>query len=153
MLEPRPYQYKTPSKRTRRTNVGRLKPKTTLIDAVPLTGFINGLIAKSEIEERYARGLRNAGRKFQYEWRIFTAFTLPNQSRQIDFLVDEGGIASPKEVYGPLHLLPQAKVEDERRVAELDAALRKIGIERPIEVIWFYELTSQDLANKRAING
>jgi hypothetical protein len=52
------FQYQIPSSRTVRFNLNRLDPPRVRTDPEPLTGWVNGLEA-SDIEERYARALRN----------------------------------------------------------------------------------------------
>lgn len=147
----KPYRRKLPSKRV--ADVRPIRSRVSaLSDDPPLTGWVHGLPA-SDLEERYARGLRNSGTDFSFQVEIETAFTLPGQEKTVDFMVSAGGgMLQPTDVYGPLHQWPQAQTKDAEREAELNEAFEQIPTLMPLKIVWFYDLQDQEQANQVARN-
>lgn len=145
----KPYTRKMPSNRA--SEIRPIKRTKDLQDDPPLTGWVNGLPA-SDLEERYARGLRRNNQDFSFQVEIATAFTLPRDKKTVDFLIDSGGFLQPTEIYGPLHQWPQAQLEDAEREAELNEVFEQIPEMLPLKIVWFYDLQNQETANKVARN-
>lgn len=136
--------------------MSRRRPETSplprvkyLKDDPPLTGWVHGLPA-SDLEERYARGLKNAGREFGYQINIKTAFSLPGKDKIVDFMVPTGGLVEPTDVFGALHQWPQAQLKDKEREDELNEVFEMMPDMLPLKIIWFWKLETQDFANSIA---
>ncbi len=88
----RPYKFKTSRK-------GRLDPDyvtPTAVAAKILTGYVRGQEA-SDLEERFAFALIQAGLDFVFQYEVHSAFALPGEEKTIDFIVYDGGTPYPVE--------------------------------------------------------
>jgi len=130
--------------------IDRTPIRTSVADLVPLTGFIQGLPAKSEAEERLARGFDRAGRDYIYEFEVWLPGDL--EPHHIDFLVDPLISPTPTEVKGGIgHDKPEDKMNDEIRETDLaDQIFRDYGITNEFVSIDADLLTNQDAADRIA---
>ena len=76
-----PYKWKTPSKRRPRFGVNRLQRP---VANEGLTGWVNGKEA-SDIEERFARALRNNNVDYSFRIDIPTAVSIPGEDKKSTF--------------------------------------------------------------------
>lgn len=88
----RPYKYKT--KVTARLDADFVTP--TAAAAEILTGFVRGKQA-SDLEERFAGALNDAGLSYVFQYRVDSALSLPGEGQVIDFIVYDGGTPYPVE--------------------------------------------------------
>ena len=110
-----------------------------------LTGYVHGLEA-SDLEERFARALDNAGLDYQFQVPIDTAHTLPGEEKVVDFIV-ETGMPHPVEVDGEYsHKTSEQHEKDRERDAQINGALRDRGYS-PVMRITYEELIDQDHAD------
>ena len=118
----KPFKYKTP--RIRQPKAGpRLE---TQKEDEGLTGLVNGEPA-SAIEERFARALWKRRLDFDFNWNVYTAFSLPNQKRRVDFVVHLPP-SFPIEIDGEIaHKGAEQKEEDRIRDATIDDTMMKRG--------------------------
>ena len=148
-----PYKYKKPSNRAPRFTLNRYKSFNSVTDREPLTGWVNGLEA-SDIEERFARGLRNLQREFQFqvEFNLSVNDTIgadPRDFKRVDFLVSNY-LEYPVEIYGEIgHDTAAEQGKDELREFALNDAFKGMGL-RPLQVVWWWELDTQDMADRKA---
>ena len=135
------YSFKKPSGRfVYRVEINR-PPRVSENDE-QLTGLIHGLEA-SDIEERFARGLRSNAHEFQYE----TPFPVPGAPdwKIVDFIVD---IFQPITVYGEIGHNSQAEQEDDLdRLNQLNETFASQGYNEML-VVWWPKLVNQDIANQ-----
>lgn len=89
----RPFKYKMAATPNIRLTWGRPAPALQEI----LTGFVHGEKA-SDLEERFARALDFFGLDYIFQYEVVTAYSLPDESRRIDFLVFDAGIGVPIEI-------------------------------------------------------
>jgi hypothetical protein len=88
-------------------------------------GIIQGKDA-TEPEMIWARELQRAGKDFIFQFEVPTAYTLPGQGKQIDFIVD-GQYAD--EIDGEIaHKTAGQKQEDFERDTQLEPMLRALGL-------------------------
>lgn len=140
------FRYKKRSNRTPTMNLDRLKPPLTGDDP-PLTGWVHGIDA-SDLEERFARGLDNAGIGYKFKTLIPTAFSLPRESKELDFLVPS--LIRPVEIDGEIgHKTSAQQAKDALRDAQLNPELRKMGYNDIKHILW-NELETQELADRVA---
>lgn len=121
-------------------------PKKDIGGGEILTGFINGRKA-SELEERFANSLRSVGLGFYFQWIMNTEYTLPDQAKNVDFIVYVGNRVYPVEIYGSyFHSSAGDRLHDANRERELNREFDKFGWER-LTIIWDYELFDQTQAD------
>jgi len=137
----RPYKYKLP--RPRRFEPPA-SPKPPGEDE-GLTGFVQGREA-SDLEERFARALNTYGLDYRFEALVDTAFTLPYQEKQVDFMVYTGQ-TQPWEVDGTFtHKSGEQKEYDRQRDAQIDEALKEQNA-APVRRVTEEYLGNQAMAN------
>ena len=125
-MKPKPYEvfhYKFP--RSLVVERARFVAPKTEADR-PLTGKI-GEEDASDLEERFGRALDAKGLKYEFKAYITSAYTLPSNPYQVDFIVDDG-LLHPTEVDGAFaHKTAEQKEQDARRDAELNDTLGRMG--------------------------
>lgn len=109
-----------------------------------LTGQVRGMHA-SDLEERFARALWKSKVPFVFQFPVRTVASLPNQERQVDFLVNGNQPVDVHGYIGHFHSLRQRSQDAFRKVL-LDEAFAKMGIKSLIEVP-YTKLGSQDAAD------
>lgn len=92
-----------------------------------LTGYVHGQPAGSQDEERFARSFDKLGISFAYQTYIPTDYSLPNNDKKVDFILE--GI-QPFEPYGGVHFLQPMAQEAHDRVRELqlNEVFRRAGL-------------------------
>jgi len=139
----KPYKYPTKSKRPERLNVNRLKQPPT--DDEQLTGWVNGVKA-SDLEERFARALRNAKLDFSFQVEFSTAVSLVGEEKQVDFVVSNG-LQFPVDINGSIgHTSSAQRAKDSVRETLLNEIFARRGMQ-PLQVVWWYDLEDQNEAN------
>lgn len=152
---PEVHRAKTPSSKplhlpTRRAKqelptIARPEKKSTK-PVETLSGFVQGKKA-SDLEERLANSLVGAGLKFRFQYLVDTAHTLPDQAKNVDFVVFNAGRVYPIEVYGSyFHSSAGDRLHDQVRERELDDKFEQFGWER-MRILWDYDLFDQEQAN------
>lgn len=126
----RPYRFKTSRK-------GRLDPDYVTPTAATdesLTGFVRGQKA-SDLEERLAFAINQAGLDFVFQYEVHSAFSLPGEEKTIDFIVYDGGTPFPVET-GSLfvHGHPSRIEADRTRDQILNEILRFRGFQEIIRL-------------------
>jgi hypothetical protein len=115
-------------------------------DEKPLTGFVSDIEA-SDIEERVARAARQAKKSFEFQVRVDVKTTLPNMKKEVDFVFGHR-LKQPVEVYGQIgHSTTSQRANDQVREGLLNETFRKTGW-LPLKVLWWWELSTQDMANR-----
>ena len=110
-----------------------------------LTGFVQDKEA-SDLEERFSRALYAYNIDFTFQVSVDTAYTLPHQEKQVDFMV-YAGQPQPWEVDGQwIHKSAEQKQYDRDRDAQIDEALRGQGY-LPVARVTEEYLGTQDGAN------
>lgn len=137
----RPYKYRKPRPMT-------LEPDTTPdapVEDEGLTGLVQGKDA-SDLEERMARALDKYGISYRYEYLVETAFTLPNELKQVDFMT-YAGQPMPVEVDGEwVHKSAEQREYDRERDAQINEALAPYGY-LPVLRVPGENLGTQDFAD------
>ena len=137
----RPYRYS----RRRPERIEPEAPPREPSDDEGLTGYVRGLEA-SDIEERFARALDAYEQDYIFQFEVTTAFTLPHQEKQVDFLVTTGQ-PRPVEIDGTwVHKSAEQREYDSVRDAQVNQVLRPRGY-LPVMRISGDELVSQEFAN------
>lgn len=137
----KPFQYKTP--KPRKTTRGRRVQREA--EDENLSGFVNGEPA-SEIEERFAIALRGRQLGFDFQYSVWTAYSLPTQDRVVDFVVYLPP-AQPVEVDGGIaHKTVADKEADRVRDGVIDDTMRTANWS-PIVRVSGDDLQTQDDAN------
>ena len=91
-----------------------------------LTGYVLGKEA-SDLEERFARALYNKGKDFDFQRDFMTAYSIPGQEKEVDFVVYNGQ-PQPIEIDGTYaHKSAEQKANDMTRDAILNEELSKHG--------------------------
>ena len=122
--ELRPFQFK--KLRTRRPDDPFVVPDNTAEEI--LTGYVHGKRA-SALEERFAKALDFFGIEYIFQFEVDTAYTLPNEAKQIDFIVFDGGLGIPIEIGSAfVHDSASKKEEDKARQDEINPILLLQGI-------------------------
>ena len=122
--EVRPYKYKT--RRTKRIEATFDRPYGAPEEI--LTGYVHGERA-SVLEERFAIALDFYGLTYRFQYEVPSIYSLPNEGKQLDFLVYDGGIAWPVEIGSKfVHDSPSKKEEEMVRVALINDVLPMLGI-------------------------
>jgi len=146
MSKRKPFQYKTPSKRTPRVDVNRLEPPTTETDDPrPLTGYVNGVKA-TDIEERFARALRKHGLRYRFQVRFETVQSLPGRARVVDFVVYHG-LRYPVEVDGEIAHSTGAQEAADRLREELLNEVFRWRCMPPLQRVKWWQLETQGQAD------
>jgi hypothetical protein len=140
------YEYLIPDRPQPPTTLNRLEQTGIIKDPVPLTGCVQGKKA-SDIEERFARGLKRCGLQFVFQARVNMAGNIPGQEKLVDFIVEEG-IRYPIEIDGPIaHRTAGQKGKDLIREILLNHTFLRRGI-MPIRRVKWWQLETQTLANR-----
>ncbi len=126
----------------------KLEPDRTPIESdedEALTGYVQGLEA-SDLEERFARALDKFGIGYDFEFLVETAFTLPHELKQVDFMT-YAGQPRPVEVDGEwVHKSAEQREYDRERDAQIFQALSPRGY-LPVLRIPGENLLTQDFAD------
>ena len=110
-----------------------------------LTGVVNQKRA-SDLEEYFALALRQLGIGFYFQYIIDTPYTIPGQSKNVDFLVYYGKRAYPIEIYGAyFHTSAGDLLKDQDRERILNDEFRKRGFE-DLTVVWEWEVFDLETA-------
>lgn len=145
---PKPYRYKKKSRRTGQGahfDLDRLERLSVKADEIPLTGFVNGLKA-SDLEERVARALRMLNVEFGFQVPFETSGSLPGQEKNVDFVVQAGGMFIPIAVDGKIgHNTSAQKGKDSVRETLLNEVFKRYGL-RPLVRIKWDQVDTQALA-------
>jgi hypothetical protein len=138
-----PYYYKKAAKEGPVRRLNRIPQRK---EDEGLTGFVHGLEA-SDLEERYARGLDQYGKEFEFQYEVYTAYTLPGEQKKVDFLVNDGEIYFPEEVDAAFtHKTAEQKSYDRIRDEMIDEHLKTYGFQ-PVKRIDGDRLQTQGAAN------
>ena len=135
-----PYLYKNAAKDWLPKRLNRIPQRK---EDEGLTGWVNGVEA-SDLEERYARALAENGKDFQFQYEVYTAYTLPGEQKKVDFLVED---QFPEEVDAAFtHKTAEQKSYDRIRDAMIDEHLSKYGM-MPVRRIDGDRLQTQESAS------
>lgn len=119
----RPYRYK--SKRTARLDQDYLAPVREAGEV--LTGYVRGQQA-SDLEERFARALVEAGLDFVFQYEVYSAYNLPGEEQTIDFVIYSFGNPIPIETGSEfIHGHPSRREKDRARDQVLNEIIRYWG--------------------------
>jgi hypothetical protein len=95
-----------------------------------LTGFVHGKKA-SDLEERFAKALDFFGIEYIFQFEVQSAYSLPNEGKQIDFIVFDGGIGIPVEIGASfVHSGPSEQEMERLRQGIVNPILELMGIQR-----------------------
>ena len=137
-----PYLYKDAAKERPPRRLNRIPQRK---EDEGLTGFVNGISA-SDLEERYARALAENGKEFEFQYEVYTAYSLPGEQKKVDFLVNDGEIYFPEEVDAAFtHKTAEQHSYDRIRDAMVDEKLSKYGFQ-PVRRISGDRLQTQEAA-------
>lgn len=104
-----------------------------------LTGSVHGKKA-SDIEERFAKALEQFNIDYYFQRFVETEYTLPDQEKQVDFVVYYQNRTYPVEIYGSyFHTSSGDTLRDLERERQLNEVFRRWGWEE-LQVVWDYEL-------------
>jgi hypothetical protein len=138
---PKPFQYKIT--RERKTERGRRVQRE--VEDENLSGFVNGEPA-SKIEERFAIALRKRRLDFDFQYNVWTAYSLPTQDRVVDFVVYLPP-PQPIEVDGEIaHKTVADKEADRVRDGVIDEEMARYNWP-PIKRVRGDDLQKQDAAD------
>ena len=138
-----PYKMKVPSKRRPRFGVNRLSRP---VANEGLTGWVNGKEA-SDIEERFARALRNNNVDYSFRIDIPTAVSIPGEDKEIDFLIGDA-VRTAVEIDGEIgHKTEGQQARDIVREILVNEQLKKAGIRPTVRIPWT-KLLDQETANR-----
>jgi hypothetical protein len=127
--------------------LSRVEKLSTSKDPIPLTGWVQGRRA-SDLEERFARALIQAGLSFTFQEQVTLAGMIPGQEKRVDFMV-LCGMPCPVEIDGPIaHQTAGQKGADLVREILLNHAFLRRGIQQIRRVKW-WRLESQQMANRQ----
>lgn len=139
------FKYKIPKPRTEPLPFG--KPNIQR-DTEYLTGYVNGLKA-SDIEERFARAITSAGKKFVFRMPIISPRHMAGQL-ELDFLVVDEPYYFPVQVDGAYaHKNISQQQEDMLKDIRIEAYLKKEYATQPLKRIKGIQLETQEMANIR----
>ncbi|MCB2179447.1 hypothetical protein KQH61_05950 [bacterium] len=145
----KPYKYPTPNTRMPRLTLNRLQPPGD--EEEELTGWVNGKPA-SDLEERYARGLRAMKLEFSFQVEFSTAVSLVGEDKVVDFVVQYGGMYFPVDINGAIgHSSSAQRGRDAVRETLLNEIFDQRGMAH-LQTVWYDELgdqTAADLVVKR----
>jgi hypothetical protein len=126
----RPYKFK--AGRMARLDSDFILPEA--LESEILTGYVLGQPA-SDLEERFAIALREAGYDFIFQYEVHSAYTLPNEGKIIDFIVYDGGTPYPVEIGSWfVHGTPSQQEIDRSRDQILNEILRSQGFQEIIRL-------------------
>ena len=126
----KPYRYKT--KRTARLDADYVTPAAAAAEI--LTGYVRGQDA-SDLEERFAWALDQAGFNYLFQYEVYGAVGLPGEEKTIDFIVYVGGIAYPVELGSWFVHGHSSRIETDRaRDQILNEVLQTRGFQEIIRV-------------------
>lgn len=126
----RPYKYKT--KRTGRLDPDYVTPAAAAAEI--LTGYVRGQEA-SDLEERFAWALDQAGFNYLFQYEVYGAIGLPGEEPTIDFIVYVGGTPYPVETGSSFVHGHQSRIETDRvRDQILNEYLRIRGFQEIIRI-------------------
>lgn len=118
----RPYKYKT----SRKASIeGNYLSDITRDATEALTGYVRGSSA-SKLEERFAIALDEAGLEFIFQYRVDSAYDLPDEGKTIDFIVFDGGTPFPVEI-GSAFVHKAQEEQDRARDQRLNEILAPFG--------------------------
>lgn len=146
MTAGKPYQYRHIKQPNALLAVNRLPaPTAQPDDPNPLTGYVNGIKA-TNIEERFARALRQRDLHFRFQVRFPTATSLPGHERIVDFVIYYG-LRYPVEVDGEMSHSTSAQLgADAVREALLNEVFRWKGMP-PLRRVKWWQLETQVMAD------
>lgn len=120
-------------------------PRSLKQQESPLIGTVGAQPASAD-EERITRSLgkNSAVNGYIFQWSVYTAQSLPDNEKRVDWLVFSRGRRFPLEFYGKAgHGLNNLQEEhDRRRENELNLAFSKMGVE-PLQIIHWWEVGEQ----------
>lgn len=127
-----------------RTGINRLQRAT---DDEGLTGIVQGKDA-SDLEERVARSLYKRKLEFQFQYLVQTAVSLPQEDRNVDFIIDNYGTYQALEVDGEIgHKSQSAQEKDAMRDIFVNEALEWLNIKPIVRIAWD-KLETQELTDR-----
>lgn len=142
-----PYLYPKPKKDRAYVPLNRIPPAPP---SEGLTGYVQGNTA-SDLEERYARALSKIGKEFTFQYEVRTAYTLPGEEKQVDFVVWDGGIPFPEEVDAAFtHKTAEQKAYDRVRDALVNDAMQGEGWQ-PVKRLDGERMNTQEGADTLAL--
>src|SRR3990167_4324086 len=93
-----------------------------------LTGYVHGQPA-SDLEERLAIALDQLGISYIFQFEVLSLYSLPDEAKLIDFLVDDGGLRIPIEIGAKFfHASPSQQEEERERQNIINPILLLMGI-------------------------
>lgn len=126
---------------------GILRPKQTSVEQDELSGTVHGKKA-SDIEERFAKALDRAGISYGFQYFVETEYTLPDNEKQVDFVVYHNNRKYPVEIYGSyFHSSSGDMLRDMERERQLNDRFRAWGWE-DLQTVWDYELFDMTAAQE-----
>ena len=118
---------------------GILRPKQYKFKEDELSGTVHGKDA-SDIEERFAKALDRSNIDYYFQRFVETEYTLPDNEKQVDFVVYWARRVWPVEIYGSyFHSSAGDRLRDLERERQLDDVFARWGWEK-LQIIWDYEL-------------
>jgi hypothetical protein len=140
------YRYKAVREGEERLGLNRLPGIGEVVDPQPLTGWVHGKRA-TDIEERFARGLRSMLLDFWFQVPFSTRLSVPGREKVVDFVVEKG-FRYPVEVDGPMwHTISAEQGKDEVREILLNEVFRFLGY-MPLQRVKWWQLESQAMADE-----
>jgi len=122
--EMKPFAYKTTRPARGEVKYFPASPKPEEL----LTGYVHGQKA-SDLEERLAIALDFFGISYIFQYDVVSAYTLPDEGKLIDFLVNDGGLWIPLEPGGGFfHRSPSQQEEERARQNTINPILMLMGI-------------------------
>lgn len=117
---------------------GILRPAQPAASEDGLTGSVHGKDA-SDIEEYFAKALDKFGISYTFQRPVQTDYSLPDQDKQVDFVVYHNNRVYPVELYGSyFHTSAGDMIKDMERERQLNEVFRRWGWE-DLQVVWDYE--------------
>lgn len=122
--EVQPFKYK-------KLKTPRVQHRTIRPTGAPeelLSGYVHGEKA-SKLEERFAMALDFFGLTYKFQYEVPSIYSLPGESKIIDFIVFDGGIAWPIEVGASfVHDTTSEKEAERARTGLINTVLPMLGI-------------------------
>jgi hypothetical protein len=91
-----------------------------------LTGFVHGQPAGSQDEERFARAFDKFDQSFQYQLSIPTDYSMPDQDKKLDFLIERVQPFDPRGHISHFFSIAQ-EAHDRVRELQLNEQFRRFG--------------------------
>lgn len=110
-----------------------------------LTGYVHGSKA-SDLEERLARALDKRGLDYAFQVSIYTAYSLPDEEKKVDFVIEGRLPVEPLGFIGHFLTIGQ-RAKDRMRELQLNEAFERIGL-MPLTSVHFSKLGSQERADE-----